>query len=142
MKDQVFWDAWAFIALADRHYRYHEAARTIRLRLVEQRLPMVTTEAVLTEVGNHFSKSSVHHLAETQLTTAAHFVKNRIGLIVNVTTDIWQRAWDLYRSRPDKDWGHTDCISFVVMGDLNLTTAFTADEHFEQAGFIRLAKIG
>jgi predicted nucleic acid-binding protein len=32
----------------------------------------------------------------------------------------------------------TDCISFVIMQDYGVTEAFTADRHFEQAGFIRL----
>jgi predicted nucleic acid-binding protein len=141
MKERVFWDAWAFIALADRHYRHHQQARDVRLRLVEQRLPMITTEAVLSEVGNHFSQSPLREQAEIQLDAANFFVKNGTGLIVNVSHAIWQRAWELYRNRPDKDWGHTDCISFVVMSELGLTTAFTADEHFEQAGFTRLVKI-
>jgi predicted nucleic acid-binding protein len=29
----------------------------------------------------------------------------------------------------------TDCISFVVMRQENLTEALTTDRHFEQAGF-------
>jgi predicted nucleic acid-binding protein len=29
----------------------------------------------------------------------------------------------------------TDCISFVVMQDEQLTEALTGDRHFEQAGF-------
>ncbi len=42
---------------------------------------------------------------------------------------------ELYRHRPDKEWGTTDCISFVVMQDYGLTEALTTDEHFKQAGF-------
>jgi predicted nucleic acid-binding protein len=34
----------------------------------------------------------------------------------------------------------TDCISFVVMMDLGITDALTADHHFEQAGFRALLK--
>jgi len=40
----------------------------------------------------------------------------------------------------DKEWGLTDCISFIVMGDPGLTDALTADEHFEQAGFRALLR--
>jgi len=47
----------------------------------------------------------------------------------------------LYKEREDKDWGLTDCISFVVMRRRRVTTAFTSDHHFEQAaGFVRLMK--
>lgn len=45
------------------------------------------------------------------------------------------QALTLYQSRSDKTWGLTDCISFVVMQQHNLTDALTADRHFIQAGF-------
>jgi uncharacterized protein len=41
----------------------------------------------------------------------------------------------IYNSRSDKDWGLTDCTSFVVMSERNLTEALTTDSHFQQAGF-------
>jgi predicted nucleic acid-binding protein len=41
----------------------------------------------------------------------------------------------LYRKHADKEWGLTDCLSFVVMTRRGLTEALTADEHFRQAGF-------
>ena len=40
----------------------------------------------------------------------------------------------LYRSRIDKDWSLTDCLSVVVMERHRLTEARTSDHHFEQAG--------
>lgn len=49
--------------------------------------------------------------------------------------DLIERAFALYRARPDKEWGLTDCVSFVVMNDGGLTEALTSDEHFRQAGF-------
>jgi predicted nucleic acid-binding protein len=55
--------------------------------------------------------------------------------VVSVDTSLLNRGLDLYHSRPDKDWGLTDCISFVVMREQNLIDALTADRHFVQAGF-------
>jgi predicted nucleic acid-binding protein len=46
------------------------------------------------------------------------------------------------RSRPDKDWSLTDCISFVVMTEAALEEALTGDHNFEQAGFAALLKSG
>jgi predicted nucleic acid-binding protein len=46
----------------------------------------------------------------------------------------------LYAQRKDKDWSLTDCISFVMMQELDITEALTADHHFEQAGFVALLK--
>ena len=48
----------------------------------------------------------------------------------------------LYRERPDKEWGLTDCISFVVMQERGISAALTADEHFQQAGFRALMREG
>jgi hypothetical protein len=52
------------------------------------------------------------------------------------------RSWQLLKSRPDKNWSLTDCISFVVMQGRGIKAAFTADRHFEQAGFECLLKKG
>ena len=55
--------------------------------------------------------------------------------VVPVTTDLFERTVDLYSARLDKEWGLTDCISFVVMQDYKLTHALTTDRDFAQAGF-------
>jgi hypothetical protein len=40
----------------------------------------------------------------------------------------------MFRHR-DKDYSFTDCTSFVVMKELRLKDALTADRHFRQMGF-------
>ncbi|MEQ8190389.1 MAG: PIN domain-containing protein [Candidatus Eremiobacterota bacterium] len=55
--------------------------------------------------------------------------------IVPVTEDLYNNALRFYKTRTDKEWGITDCISFVVMEEYGLTEALTADKHFHQAGF-------
>ena len=57
--------------------------------------------------------------------------------IDNVTDTL---AWTLCKSRLDKAWSLVDCSSFVVMQQLGIQKALTTDQHFEQAGFIRLLK--
>ena len=58
--------------------------------------------------------------------------------IVHVTPDIDAAAWALLKARRDKEWSLVDAASFVVMRQLGLTEALTTDQHFAQAGFIRL----
>jgi predicted nucleic acid-binding protein len=60
--------------------------------------------------------------------------------IVPPTKQLFDQGIDLYDSRPDKEWSLTDCISFVVMQQLQLSEALTGDRHFEQAGFRALLK--
>lgn len=54
--------------------------------------------------------------------------------IIPVSEELYKRAFELYRERPDKEWGVTDRISFVVMRGRGIQAALTTDEHFEQAG--------
>jgi uncharacterized protein len=54
---------------------------------------------------------------------------------VNVDTELFMSALTLYQPHSDKDWGLTDCISFVVMQQQSLTDALTGDRPFVQAGF-------
>ncbi len=94
------------------------------------------TEAILVEIGNA--------LARSNRSTAAAFINScyvtpKVN-VVSVDRTLMQRAIDFYRDREDKEWGLTDCISFIVMGDHGLTDALTADEHFEQAGFRALLR--
>ena len=53
----------------------------------------------------------------------------------------FEQALHLFAALLDKEWGLTDCISFVVMHAHNLSQVLTTDHHFEQAGFVnRLVK--
>jgi predicted nucleic acid-binding protein len=46
-----------------------------------------------------------------------------------------QEDIELYAARDDKDWGMTDCSSFIVMRRRGIADALTPDIHFQQAGF-------
>ena len=58
--------------------------------------------------------------------------------ILPVSQALLNQGWQLYSQRPDKEWGLTDCTSFVVMTQEQIAIAFTSDRHFQQAGFIKL----
>jgi len=59
---------------------------------------------------------------------------------VIITPELLEKSYQLYCFRADKEWGLTDCTSFVVMETVRMNRAFTADRHFEQAGFSILLK--
>ena len=99
---------------------------------------ILTTDAVLTEVANIFSKVAWRTAAQQIIAAVRQSVDMGAATVVHVDEELWNRGWRLFVERPDKDWGLTDCISFVVMQDRQVSQAFTSDHHFEQAGFIRL----
>ena len=44
-------------------------------------------------------------------------------------------ALERYRSRVDKTWGLTDCMSFLIMEQKGITDVLSGDRDFQQAGF-------
>lgn len=129
MKHPIFIDTSYILAMVNTADRYHERARATAL-LVHP--PFITTEAVLTEIGNALSKARWRWLGIATL--------NDLRIDPDIETvpldaALFDRAVELYSTRPDKEWGVTDCISFVVMQERGLSHALTTDRHFEQAGF-------
>jgi uncharacterized protein len=60
---------------------------------------------------------------------------HRNATIVPPTQTLFEQGIAYYAARADKDWSLTDCISFIVMAEQQITEALTGDHHFEQAGF-------
>ena len=60
--------------------------------------------------------------------------------IVRQTSRQFGQAMRRYSSAKDKDWGITDCASFGIMEEKQLTDAITYDQHFEQAGYRALLR--
>lgn len=98
---------------------------------VEAAAEVWVTEAILIEVGNGLG--AANRGAAVEFIEQCYVTSNI--QVVSVDTALLNRSLGLYRSRLDKDWGLTDCISFVVMQEQGLTDAVTADQHFVQAGF-------
>lgn len=120
----------AFLNVADAKHA-HAVNLFPRVRVAKE---VWTTEAILVEVGNAFSKSGPNDRLK-----AANFIRNSYTTpnmhVVPVDTELLKRATDLYAARLDKTWGITDCISFVVMKENGLLLALTGDRDFQQAGF-------
>lgn len=140
MIETIFWDTTAFIALGNTRDELHQSAIKVSHELAKNQAHVLTTDAILVEIANAFSKASSRPVAWRLIEAIQASVALQAATIVHVDVILWQRGWQLYRTRSDKNWGLTDCISFVVMQDYGIKRAFTQDHHFEQAGFVRLLK--
>lgn len=138
MPETVFWDTAAFVALGNADDSLHTQAVRVSNALGRQRAHILTTSAVLTEVANTFSRSAWRPVAHRLLDSIRQSVAMGAATVVHVDSALWERGWALFVARADKDWGLTDCISFVVMQDRRATRAFSSDRPFDQAGFERL----
>ncbi|HAA31514.1 MAG TPA: nucleic acid-binding protein [Cyanobacteria bacterium UBA8553] len=133
--DQLFLDTVFIQALLNRRDQYHDKAKTFLPRL-RNAAEVWVTEAVLIEVGN--ALSAVNRTAAIQFIEQCYRTDNI--RVVTVDTQLLTYAMQLYQTRPDKSWGLTDCISFVVMEEQGLMDALTADIHFVQAGYRALLR--
>ncbi|MBW4486829.1 MAG: PIN domain-containing protein [Trichocoleus desertorum ATA4-8-CV12] len=135
--DRLFLDTVFIQALLNKQDQYHDQAKLFlpRMRAAAE---VWLTEAILVEVGN--ALSAVNRAAAVQFIQQCYKTTNM--RVVTVNTQLLTTALQLYQSRPDKDWGLTDCISFVVMREQNLVDAVTADIHFVQAGYRALLRKG
>jgi uncharacterized protein len=98
---------------------------------------IVTTEFILLELGNACSRAADHGDFQALILGMRTSPRTRI---IPLDSRLLNRGFERMASRSDKDWSVTDCISFVVMEDESIREALTADQHFEQAGFIALLR--
>jgi len=132
MDSEVFLDTAYAIALANAKDQFHHKAVELAKQLRIHQTKLVTTRAVLLEMGNALSSQRFRQAAVTLLDALE--ADPTVG-IISVTDSLYSQALSLYRTRPDKEWGLVDCLSFIVMRERKLTSALTTDMHFQQAGF-------
>lgn len=125
----IFADTWFFIAWLDPDDARHQEA----LGWLEMSNDfIITTRWVLTELANALVGTPLRQSAATLLQSIE---TDPFFTVIQSSDSLYVRGLKLYASRSDKHWSLTDCISFVVTQDQEITEALTGDHHFEQAGF-------
>ena len=126
-----FADTSYWMALSRKRDQYNRHAVVWNRFVIQTKSIIVTTEAVLWEWLNAFSDASTRAVAAEGY-RRAH--ADECIEVVPFQPELIDSAVQLYRTRPDKSWSLTDCLSFVVMEGRQLTEALTTDRHFEQMG--------
>ena len=134
---EAFLDTSYAIALSVSSDEHHERAINLAEKLEAAGTGLVTTRAIILEIGNALAGLRYRKAAVQLLDALENDPKVEI---IPITEELCARAFELYRNRLDKEWGLIDCLSFIVMEDRKLTDALTADDHFRQAGFSALLK--
>jgi predicted nucleic acid-binding protein len=134
MRERLFVDTVFVIALINRRDQYHRQAVEVAQQF--EGYPLLTTDAILLEIGNALSRS---YKAEGS-TIIDEFLHAEDIQVVHLTPELFQQAFEQYKTYSDKEWGLVDCLSFVVMRDEGVSRALTFDRHFAQAGFTVLMR--
>jgi predicted nucleic acid-binding protein len=130
---RLFIDTWGWIALEDGKDPSHLAVDRLRRSYAEARRLWITTDFVLDEtITRVFSRRP---FAEAERFCEAIFEAQRLGLLLvePITPERFGYAYKLrlrYRDKPRISF--TDLTSFVVMRELGIRHALTADANFSQ----------
>ena len=134
---EFFLDTSFAIALSSITDQNHERAVRLANQIETNKTRLVTTQAILLEIGNSLSKQK-YRIAAIQILESLETDPN-IEVIL-LTRDLYTEAFNLFKQREDKEWGLVDCISFIVKQNRGITDVLTADIHFHQAGFRALLR--
>jgi uncharacterized protein len=133
--DEVFADAFYWIALANPADQWHDAVKRYDKNNPDTLL--VTTEEVLTEFLNYYAEAGSYRRR------IVGQMCEQVLLHPNVTVtaqshESFLQGLALYRRREDKGYSLTDCISMVICNERDVKKVLTHDRHFEQEGFTLL----
>ncbi len=127
---KIFVDTSAFIAWLDKSQTQHNDAKKIWGKIIENKDTLFTSNYVILEsialMQNRFGIEAVYELQETMLP------------LINIewVDDIIHRtATSALLTASKRDLSLVDCVSFEIMRNLGIETAFTFDTHFKQHGF-------
>jgi predicted nucleic acid-binding protein len=96
-------------------------------------MPLITTDYVIDE-----TLTLLRARGETAKAVALghQLLDLQASNVINVTPDVFAKAWILFRENPLRRWSFTDCTSKVVMDLLHVKQALAFDQHFVEFGAI------
>jgi predicted nucleic acid-binding protein len=128
----VLLDTSFIIALENRDDPFHARAKRLDKDLTQDGAVLLVHWGVLLEIGDGYARLGRRQKGTELLDKIRHEEGYRV---VPLSEELLQFAIALYRTRDDKEWGLTDCVSFALMQREGITEALSADVHFRQAGF-------
>jgi predicted nucleic acid-binding protein len=131
----VFVDTGYLLALEIANDQHHQAAVHHWQQISTSLPPLVTTSYVFDEVVTFFNSRGYHAKA---VQVGTNLLRSPSVQLIHVDEALFYEAWAYFLQHYDKDYSLTDCVSFVVMRRLGISTAFAFDQHFVQAGFTKM----
>ena len=133
----AFIDTSGWASAFDDQQPDHQAAIAAFKQMRKSNFKIITSNYVIAELVSLFH--SPLRIPRPQIFKTIDTIKTYPYLeIIYIDPEIDAAAWNLCKTRPDKNWSLVDCTSFVIMQQFDIQQALTTDRHFEQAGFIRL----
>lgn len=130
--DPVFVDTGAWIALALTRDPLHARARDAWATLLADGVALVTSVPVVLETFTFLDRNAPRAVALTWKTSLGGVPRFKI---LPATAKDLDRAWAYFERADLHKLSAVDALSFVLMTDRRIRTAFAFDSHFATAGF-------
>jgi predicted nucleic acid-binding protein len=132
MRPTVFVDTSFLVALLDPKDLLNHGALEFARELDRRKVELLSTDAVLIEFANYFSRGPLRSKA---IVWIGRVRGNKEWEIIRLEPALVTLGERRYRKYRDKFWSLTDCISMEVMLQRGLTEVATFDKHFREGGF-------
>jgi uncharacterized protein len=132
MSSIYFLDTSYIVALEIKNENIHGRVLNHWLSLVDQKPQLVTTTYVFDEAVTLLNSRKLHGKA---VEVGTLLLESPDILLIDIDSSLFEQGWQDFKRYKDKSFSLTDCLSFVVMNERNVTSALTLDLHFQQVGF-------
>lgn len=129
---EVFVDTSGLYALVEKNDAHHTRARRAVEKLLRAGRKLVLTDYIVDETTTLAKARSGNRVAMRVLDLLEQSAGIRIEWI---GSSRFEETKTFFRKHVDHGYSFTDCTSFVIMNELELTEALTTDKHFREAGF-------
>jgi len=132
----IFIDTSAFLAIVNEKDKYHEDATGFLNEMKNGKAKVRkiwTSDYIIDETLTRIRYAVGHREA---VTWGRSILASNVVEKINVDSDIFSMAWDLFETYEDKSLSFTDCTSFAIMKKKGIEKAFSFDEDFERVGFV------
>jgi predicted nucleic acid-binding protein len=128
----TFIDTGAFLARYLANDQHHKAATALWNKIRVTRERCVTSNFVLDETLTLLARRASYAFAAEK--GRIIYASNALEILrPDSLTELAALEW--FEKFADQEISFTDCVSFALMREADIQTAFSFDSHFERAGF-------
>lgn len=131
LKDKVFIDADAFVAIINSQDSNHKKAISLSNKIKRENIEIITSSHA---VGEAITVVSQEAGLRKAVLFGRKIYKGEI-IIMDANRNQQRKALDLFSQAKSKNVRFTDYINMVFMDELGVDTIFSFDKHYQRAGY-------
>lgn len=131
----LFVDTSAFLALVNEKDDNHLAATMFLEEIMKGKVKIkkiITSDYIIDETLTRIRYVVGHKEA---VEWGQDIIASNVVEKVGVERELFEPAWELFKTYDDKKLSFTDCTSFAIMKTRGIEKVFSFDDDFERVGF-------